>query len=337
MRTMLLRGSALFVLLLAMYAPASAQTIVSGRVLDEKNQPVDGAVIVFEAASGTTKREVKSDRRGDFLFQGLASGEYTVTASKGELSDTHKTTVSQSAKARIEFILRPKSGTSTAKVPVGPPVLEGLSAGMVPGAKLDEKEMQLIVTTATAALEAVKASNHEQAVARLNELVAKVPACGNCFTQLGVSLAELKKPEEAEAAMKKGVEITPSVEGYTALTRFYNTQKKFDLAAEASKKASEVGGGAAGAAGGGSASSETLYNQGVVLWNAQKYAEAKEQFEAAVKANPGNAAAQYQLGMANLNLGQLPAARSAFEAYLKAEPDGPRAAEVKAILGQLPK
>jgi tetratricopeptide (TPR) repeat protein len=335
MRTMLLRGSAFIVLLLAMYVPASAQTIVTGRVLDEKNQPVDGAVIVFEAASGTTKREVKSDRRGEFLFQGLASGDYTVTASKGELSDTHKTSVSQSAKARIEFILRPKTGTTTAKVPVGPPVLEGLSAGMVPGAK-DEKEIQAVQALAASALEAVKTSNHEQAVARLNEIVARVPACGNCFTHLGVSLSELKKTDEAEAALKKGVEITPSVEGYTALTRFYNTQKKFDLAAEASQKASEAGGGG-GAAGSTSASSETLYNQGVVLWNAQKYAEAKEQFEAAVKANPGNAAAQYQLGMANLNLGQIPAARTAFEAYLKAEPDGSRSAEVKGYLSQLPK
>jgi TolA-binding protein len=56
-----------------------------------------------------------------------------------------------------------------------------------------------------------------------------------------------------------------------------------------------------------------------------------------VKANPANADAQYQLGMANLNLGQLPAARAAFEAYLKAAPEGPKAAEVKTFLTQLPK
>ena len=60
-------------------------------------------------------------------------------------------------------------------------------------------------------------------------------------------------------------------------------------------------------------------------------------FEASVKANPANADAQYQLGMANLNLGQLPAARAAFEAYLKAAPEGPKAAEVKTFLTQLPK
>jgi tetratricopeptide (TPR) repeat protein len=59
----------------------------------------------------------------------------------------------------------------------------------------------------------------------------------------------------------------------------------------------------------GGASAESLYNQGVILWNAQKYAEAKTQFEAAVKADPNMALAYYQLGMANLNLGQIPEAK----------------------------
>ena len=79
-----------------------------------------------------------------------------------------------------------------------------------------------------------------------------------------------------------------------------------------------------------------IFNQGVILWNAGKYADAKTQFESAVKADPNMAMAQYQLGMANLNLGQIPAARQAFEAYLKADPNGPKAAEVKVFVQQLP-
>jgi TolA-binding protein len=74
----------------------------------------------------------------------------------------------------------------------------------------------------------------------------------------------------------------------------------------------------------------------VILWNAGKFADAKVQFEAAVKVDPMMAMAQYQLGMASLNLGQIPEARQAFEAYLKADADGPKAGEVKAFLQQLP-
>jgi Tfp pilus assembly protein PilF len=72
------------------------------------------------------------------------------------------------------------------------------------------------------------------------------------------------------------------------------------------------------------------------MWNAGKYAEAKDQFEAAVKSDPNMAMAHYQLGMANLNLGQIPQARAAFEGYLKVDPNGPKAAEVQAFLKQLP-
>ena len=59
--------------------------------------------------------------------------------------------------------------------------------------------------------------------------------------------------------------------------------------------------------------------------------------EAAVKADPMMSMAHYQLGMANLNLGQIPQARESFEAYLKADANGPKAAEVKTFLQQLPK
>ena len=48
------------------------------------------------------------------------------------------------------------------------------------------------------------------------------------------------------------------------------------------------------------------------------------------------AMAYYQLGMANLNLGQVPEARQAFEGYLEADPDGEKAAEVKVFVQQLP-
>ena len=77
------------------------------------------------------------------------------------------------------------------------------------------------------------------------------------------------------------------------------------------------------------------YNQGVILFNAGKFAEAKTQFEAATKADPNHAMAQYQLGMTSLNLGQIPDAVTALEAYMKADPNGPKAAEVKAALPAL--
>jgi Flp pilus assembly protein TadD len=80
-----------------------------------------------------------------------------------------------------------------------------------------------------------------------------------------------------------------------------------------------------------------MYNQGVILWNSGKIAEAKKQFESAVQANPDHAEAHYQLGMALVNEGNLAGAATEFETYLKLTPDGPNAATAKSLVGQLKK
>ena len=177
----------------------------------------------------------------------------------------------------------------------------------------------------------MKAGNNDEAIAKFNEVIAKVPNCAECYYNIGVAQTRYQKPAEAEAAFKKAIELKPdSADAYTGLANLYNAQKKFDLAAEASANASKFSGGAAGGGG-----AEASYNQGVILFNAGKFAEAKTQFEAAVKADPNMGMAHYQLGMTALNLGQFADAVTALEAYLKVDPNGPKAAEVKASLPAL--
>jgi cytochrome c-type biogenesis protein CcmH/NrfG len=99
------------------------------------------------------------------------------------------------------------------------------------------------------------------------------------------------------------------------------------------QKASELSA-TTGGAGGGNA--ESIYNQGVVLFNAGKYAEAKVQFDAATKADPNNANAFYQLGMTSLNLGQIPEAVNALQTFVKlAPPTDPKVAQVNSSLPAL--
>ncbi|NOT26265.1 MAG: tetratricopeptide repeat protein, partial [Acidobacteria bacterium] len=193
-----------------------------------------------------------------------------------------------------------------------------------------QQEMQAL---ASGAVEAMRAGRDDEAIQKFNEILVKQPSCSDCLYNLGVAYSKKQQYAEAEASFQKAIALAPnSAEAYTGLANVYNAQKKFDLAQQASAKATELAG--AGGAGGGA---EGLYNQGVIMWNAGKYQEAKTQFEAAVKIDPNMAMAQYQLGMANLNLGQIPQAREAFEAYLKADANGPKAGEVKTFLQQLPK
>ena len=83
MRTTLIRGVlALAVLLTISAAPALAQSIIKGKVLDAQNKPVEGATVTFEATEANRKATTKSDKKGEFLQVGLASGQWKVTVTK---------------------------------------------------------------------------------------------------------------------------------------------------------------------------------------------------------------------------------------------------------------
>ena len=124
---------------------------------------------------------------------------------------------------------------------------------------------------AGAAVDAMKAGRHDEAIAKFTEVVGKIPNCVDCYYNIGVAHAAKQQYTEAEVAFKKAIELKPdSGEAYTGLANIYNAQKKFDLAAEASANASKYSGAAGGGAG-----AEASYNQGVILFNAGKFAEAQ--------------------------------------------------------------
>jgi tetratricopeptide (TPR) repeat protein len=312
MRTYLIRAAVALAVVLVTSAPAAAQSIVRGRVTGADGKPVEGATVTIEAAEANRKAETKTDRNGTFLQVGLPSGRYNVTVVKDNLKQVLPAQVSQGRPTELSFQLSPTSGLTPEQI----------------------KENAAMQTLAASALEAMKAERFDEAIQRFNEIVLKIPQCTDCYYNLGVAYSRTGKFNEAENAFKKVLEINPnSGDAWTGLANIYNSTKRFDLAQQASAKAAELS--PAGAGGGGNA--EALYNQGVILWNAGKFQEAKEQFEKAVAADPNMAMAHYQLGMANLNLGQVPAARAAFEAYLKVDPNGPKSAEVKVFIDQLPR
>jgi len=303
MRTTLIRGAvALTVALLMSVAPAFAQSLVKGKVVDASDKPVEGATVTFESQNSNQKRDTKTDKKGEFLQVGLNSGPWKITVAKeGVGTSTQTGNVSQGRPIELTFKLA--AG--------GPAGAGGTGAGGDPKAAAELRAL------ATAASAAQAAGNWDEAIAKFNELVAKVPTCGECYLNLANSYVQKKNLPEAEAAYKKSNEIKESADAYNGLVRIYNEEKKFDLAAEAGGKAAALS-----ATAGGGGNPEAMYNNGVVLFNAGKFAEAKTQFEAASKADPSMALAHYYLGMANLNGGDLAGATTAFEAYLKQDPDG---------------
>ena len=85
MRTTLFRGVVAAAALCGGIGGAGlAQSVVRGKVSDAKGKPVQDATVVFEATDANRKTQTKTDKNGDFLQVGLASGGYSVTASKDE-------------------------------------------------------------------------------------------------------------------------------------------------------------------------------------------------------------------------------------------------------------
>ena len=300
---------------LAIAVPAAAQMggMVKGRVLDDKGQPVVGANITITAVDTSRKFQTKSDKRGEFMQIGLSSGAYTVVAEKDKLTSAQqKATVRAGSPAELDLIIGVAAAASSA----------------------DAAQRAAALTKAfDEGVAAQKANNFDLAIQKFNEGITVNPNCFSCYNGIGRAYVGKKDYAKAEEALKKSIELRPNdAEAYSELANMYNAQRKFDLAAEAGKKASELAGG--GAAGGGNP--DVLYNQGVILFNGGKSAEAKPLFEQVVQANPSHAEGHYMLGMTLV--GENPAAAvSEFETYLKLSPTGPNATMAKQFVDALKK
>jgi tetratricopeptide (TPR) repeat protein len=192
-------------------------------------------------------------------------------------------------------------------------------------------ELQALFTAAEAA---VTAGNYDDAITKLNEVAGKTQACAECFVRIGEIHLKKSDAAAAEASFLKAAEVNAnSAAAYDALANLYNSQRKFEEAVAMSTKANAARAAGGGAAGGGDATA--LFNAGVIFWNQGKIAEAREQFQKAVDADPKMAEAHYQLGMTLLNENKQPEAKAALQKYLELAPTGQNAETAKAILGSL--
>lgn len=312
---------------------AFAQGAVKGKVVDAQGNPVEGAQVdILSIDKGGKPLVVKTKKDGTYMQVGLGPGEYKVTATKGDLSNSQNVHVGLDPK-NVDFKLAPSGGGRGAPNPK-----------IVAAQKAFDEGVQLSSDN----------SKDDEAIAKFQEAItALAPApCAECYSNIGTlqvkkaaqdkaADAQKKDFDDAEASYKKAIELKPEMaDAYNGLATLYNAQRKFDLAAEASKKALELAGsgtGAPGAAGGAPAggNASAIYNQGVILWNAGKIPEAKAQFEQAVKLDPNNADAHYWLGMAFVNGGDTANAKPQFEAYLKLSPSGQYADTAKAVLASI--
>ncbi len=294
------------VVLISASSALAQSTMIKGKVLDTKDQPMVGVAILIEPVGGTRKLTTKTDKRGEFIQLLTESGQYRITATDEKVG---------SAQTELRVSL---GRTSEANMVLAPSTAANNDAKAAELKKVFEEGVT-----------ASRGGGHDAAIAKFQAALALSPACFDCQFNIGVAQLAKKDEKAAEAEWLKALALKADyAEAMNALSTLYNNQKRFDEAAAMSAKAAAAGGGS---------NADATFNQGIILWNQGKIAEAKAKFEETLKTNPAHADAHYQLGMALLNEGKLPDAVAAFESYVKLDPAGQYATQAKGMIAQLKK
>lgn len=293
-------------MLVAASSAFAQSTMIKGKVVDVKDQPIVGVAVLIESMNGGRKLTTKTDKRGEFIQLLTESGQYRVTATDEKIGT-----------AQTELAVRLGQTRETKLV---------LAVATAANNDAKAAELKKVFEEGVAAS---RAGNHDAAIAKYQAALVLSPACFDCQFNIGVAYLAKKDEKAAEAEWLKALALKPDyAEAMNALSTLYNNQKRFDEAAAMSTKAAASGGGS---------NADATFNQGIILWNQGKIAEAKTKFEETIKANATHADAHYQLGMALLNEGKLPEAVAAFETYVKLAPEGQYATQAKGMIAQLKK
>jgi uncharacterized GH25 family protein len=82
--------SALFVIAMASTAAAQSRghARLTGKIVDEQGQPVEGATVRAQMSGQTEIMSGKTDKKGEWRINDVANGEWKVELSKAELETT---------------------------------------------------------------------------------------------------------------------------------------------------------------------------------------------------------------------------------------------------------
>ena len=278
---------------------AQAQTgTARGKVLDEKNQPVQDAMITIEFQGGVSRKfETKTNKKGEFTQVGMYPGNYRITASKEgyqpAVFDNFRISMGEPTYLP-DFKLVSKAAAQAAG---GDKAREELSASF------------------KKAIELTQAGQFDQAEAAFKELAAKNPTVPEIHYNLGYVYTQKKDWPNAEAAYLKAIEVRPSyAEAYTALARVYRDSGQPAKASEIMAKAAATN----------QSDPKVQFAMGVDLLNAGKTEEAEAAFKKVLELDPSNPEPYFHLGTMAVGQNKVPDAIANLEKYLSMSPKNPQ-------------
>ena len=281
---------------------AQAGGAVRGQVVDLQGRAVDGAIVVFNVfGAGAERVETTTNSDGEFSRRDLSGGHYTVTAQKENVgAQSFRLRVRPGQSVEVNFLLQPGAG------PV--PWRDGL-----PG-------RETLTEVFGEGVAASRAGDFEQAIAKFEEVLRSIPACFDCYYNIGIASTRMEDYAAAEVAFRKVLDVRPNfAPGHYALAELYNRQERFDEATIARSEANRI---AIEALAVGRERTQNILNQGIIFWNAGNAADAKLRFEEVAGLDRTHVDVHYWLGMANATEGNQAEAARSLRRYLGLAPDG---------------
>ena len=339
---------------------ALAQTaVMEGNVKGEDGKPVQGAMIKIIRTDIKGNYQVKTDKKGHFLYAGLPLGMYDVSLEiGGAAKDSVKGVRLHADMPPVDFDLaRSAAGGPGEQGGQTQPAAQDATRGMSAQQKaelekqLKEREEAMkknkeLNDAFNAGMTAAQAKQWDQAIAAFNkasELDAKQNVVWAQLAEAEMNFAATKSGAEADAetakgldAYQKAIELKPDDAGYhNNFALSLAKAKKFPEAQAELTKAATLDPPNAG---------RYYYNLGALLVNSGQNEPAGDAFKKAIDIDPNYADAQYQYGVFLLSKATVAAdgkvtpvggTAEAFQKYLQLKPDGPFADSAKQMLATL--
>jgi len=277
--------------LLVLTLPAMAQNrIVQGKVTDDKGQAIVGAMVSIESMDGSRQPyKVKTDKKGQYLYMGVAAGQYRVVARASGFTPNFKQPFSPQVSEPTTVDVQLSPGQDM-KLPFEMSAQEQEAAREA--AKKAEKRKQAsaeVQALFEGALKLASEGKNEEAIEEYKKALEKDPEQPNILGNMADTYSKMGKEAEALEAFQKAIALKPDDAAlYTNMGVVLSKMGKNAESQEAFKKAASLNPGA---------SAQNFYNIGATLVNNGKTAEAIESFKQALAADPNFAEAYYQLGM----------------------------------------
>lgn len=337
-----------------------AQTaVMEGNVKGEDGKPVQGAMIKITRTDIKGNYQVKTDKKGHFLYAGLPLGMYDVSVEiGGAAKDSVKGVRLHGDMPPIDFDLAKSAAGGPGEQggqtqPAAQDATRGMSAQQKAELEKQLKEREEAMKknkelndAFNAGMTAAQAKQWDQAIASFNkasELDAKQHVVWAQLAEAEMNFAATKSGAEADAetakgldAYQKAIELKPDDAGYhNNFALSLAKAKKFPEAQAELTKAATLDPPNAG---------RYYYNLGALLVNSGQNEPAGDAFKKAIDIDPNYADAQYQYGVFLLSKATVAAdgkvtpvggTAEAFQKYLQLKPDGPFADSAKQMLATL--